>query len=203
MIETNCLICKKLIKTVLSRIKKGQDKYCSRDCYRKSRLGDTPWNKGKRVAFETCLDCGKVRYHQGKKGLQRCRNCFSKSMKGIRPEKAIQAAIKANRGNSYRKGKKLTEESKRKISENRKGQMMGKENHKWKGDKVGYNALHTWLHRVLGQPKKCDSCETDGLTEHKIHWANKSKMYKREISDWTRLCAKCHYHFDRNVGLYG
>jgi len=29
-----------------------------------------------------------------------------------------------------------------------------------------------------------------------IQWANKDHKYKRDISDWMRLCAKCHTHYD-------
>ena len=36
-------------------------------------------------------------------------------------------------------------------------------NHKlWKGDKVGYDALHTWLYRELGKPDTCEFCEKIG-----------------------------------------
>lgn len=45
-ILTNCLICNKQIKTIPSRIKKGQDKYCSRAHFHKSRRGISSWNKG-------------------------------------------------------------------------------------------------------------------------------------------------------------
>lgn len=69
-------------------------------------------------------------------------------------------------------------------------------NHKWKGDKVGYRALHYWVERQLGKPKKCEFC----LTEKAIfHWANKSGSYLRDKSDWLRLCAKCHKEYDFKV----
>lgn len=47
-IFTNCLICNKKIKTIPSRIKKGQDKYCSREHFHQSRRGVPSWNKGKK-----------------------------------------------------------------------------------------------------------------------------------------------------------
>lgn len=72
------------------------------------------------------------------------------------------------------------------------------ENHaRWKGDKVGYMALHTWVSRVLGKPDTCVSCKRSGLSGKMIHWANKSRKYKRAKEDWIRLCAKCHYAYDR------
>ena len=71
-------------------------------------------------------------------------------------------------------------------------------NHKlWKGDRVGYDALHSWLYRKLGSPNICEHCKKIELNSRKIHWANKSGKYRRELSDWLRLCAKCHYHYDR------
>lgn len=65
----------------------------------------------------------------------------------------------------------------------------------WKGAMVSYRALHHWVQRELGTPIQCESCETTG-TGHKMHWANISGDYKKEISDWLRLCPKCHGEFD-------
>lgn len=64
----------------------------------------------------------------------------------------------------------------------------------WKGDKVGYYALHIWLKRELGRPDKCSNCKK----KCKPDWANKSHEYKRDLDDWFALCKKCHYHYDRN-----
>jgi hypothetical protein len=67
--------------------------------------------------------------------------------------------------------------------------------YQWKGDKVGYRALHEWVERRLGKPMCCDFC---GVTSKKrYHWANKSRNYKREITDWIRLCPKCHANYDK------
>lgn len=69
--------------------------------------------------------------------------------------------------------------------------------HRWKGDSVGYDALHRWVAKKLGKPNTCEKCHQSGFNRYQIHWANKSRTYKRELSDWLRLCAKCHYHYDR------
>lgn len=66
----------------------------------------------------------------------------------------------------------------------------------WKGDSVGYCALHSWVSRKLGKPKKCFNCERDNLETYNIHWANISGNYKRNLGDWVRLCAKCHKNYD-------
>ncbi len=71
----------------------------------------------------------------------------------------------------------------------------GENNPAWKGDKVGYRALHHWVNRRLGKPMCCDSCGCTSLKRY--HWANKSGKYKREITDWIRLCPKCHGQYDK------
>lgn len=77
--------------------------------------------------------------------------------------------------------------------------MSGKNNHGWKGDNVGYVALHEWVRKVKGLPDTCEYCKISGLKSRKINWANKSKQYKREASDWIRLCIKCHRQYDHNL----
>jgi hypothetical protein len=74
----------------------------------------------------------------------------------------------------------------------------GSKNHNWKGNSVGYRCLHLWVERRLGKPKCCDECGELGLKRY--HWANKSGKYKREITDWLRLCPKCHKKYDREGG---
>ena len=69
--------------------------------------------------------------------------------------------------------------------------------HCWKGDKVGYSAMHDWIIRQKGRPKICEHCGT--TTAKKFEWANVSGEYKREISDWIRLCTKCHIAFDGSI----
>ena len=66
----------------------------------------------------------------------------------------------------------------------------------WKGKDVGYVGLHTWVARYLGKPTTCEHCGKTNLTGHSIHWANKSQKYLRDLSDWIRLCVKCHSEYD-------
>lgn len=74
---------------------------------------------------------------------------------------------------------------------------IGKLNNKWKGNDIchkGNKSLHQWVKRQLGSPNKCEHC---GTTQKRMyHWANKSHEYKRELSDWIRLCVPCHKKFD-------
>lgn len=65
----------------------------------------------------------------------------------------------------------------------------------WKGEKVGKQALHDWVIAKLGKPNRCDDCGT--IKAKKFEWANVSQKYKRELTDWKRLCSKCHAKYDR------
>jgi hypothetical protein len=105
-----------------------------------------------------------------------------------------------------KKGSKHSMESIEKIRQARKGHggrkgennsMWGRKGERspnWKGDAVGYSGLHMWMVATFGQPTECDHC---GTTEAKRYdWANISKTYKRDRSDWLRLCASCHFKYD-------
>lgn len=70
----------------------------------------------------------------------------------------------------------------------------GENNPAWKGDDVGYFALHEWVKRTLGTPQKCEHCET--VSAKRFEWANISRKYKRDVKDWKRLCSKCHAKYD-------
>lgn len=74
---------------------------------------------------------------------------------------------------------------------------LGNNNVNWKGDDVGYFALHSWVKRHLGRPNKCQHCGLESNNPNMIQWANKSWEYKRTVNDWLRLCAKCHSSYDR------
>lgn len=80
-----------------------------------------------------------------------------------------------------------------------KGKDMRELSGNWKGEEVGYGALHDWVRRRLGRPNKCSVCGLVSDKPQMIHWANMSREYKRNLEDWVRLCAKCHKYFDREV----
>ena len=88
-------------------------------------------------------------------------------------------------------GRKHSELAKHKISEANQNE----KHPQWKGDRVGYLALHQWIARKLGNPKKCEHCET--TTAKRYDWANVSGDYKRDLTDWIRLCRKCHIQYDK------
>ncbi len=118
-------------------------------------------------------------------------------------------------------GRKHSQESKEKMSASRLGRPAwnkglkgfrsgekrpnvlpkGPDNGSWKGDSVGYRGLHIWVQLVLGKPDTCVLCKKKG-TGHAMHWANISGEYKRLVSDWVRLCPKCHKEFDMETIAY-
>jgi hypothetical protein len=68
-------------------------------------------------------------------------------------------------------------------------------NPKWKGNKVGYFGLHSWVQRKLGIAKKCSNCNSI----KNVQWANISRKYKRDLFDWKQLCSRCHKDFDAKI----
>lgn len=97
-----------------------------------------------------------------------------------------------------KKGTKLSEEHRKKLCGPRPS-TSGEKNHQWKGDKVGYAGVHIWIRKTLGTPSTCEGCGKSGLMGKKIHWANKSGGYLREVTDWMRLCVSCHRKHDLSV----
>lgn len=70
--------------------------------------------------------------------------------------------------------------------------VMAEENPNWKGNNVGYTALHSWIKRRLPKPALCNCCEKELPRD----LANISQEYKRTTSDWEWLCRKCHMKKD-------
>ncbi len=64
----------------------------------------------------------------------------------------------------------------------------------FKGDQVGYDALHDWVKRYKGKAEICEDCES---TDN-VQWANISWEYKRELDDWSAKCYHCHRKYDMN-----
>ena len=66
---------------------------------------------------------------------------------------------------------------------------------------ITYWGIHAWVNRELGKIDTCQFCGKSGLKAQQINWANKSGFYKREKTDWLRLCVKCHRHYDKERRL--
>ena len=66
--------------------------------------------------------------------------------------------------------------------------------HNWRGKDASYAAKHIWINNHYGRPSFCEICKL--TRKEKYEWANISGLYKRNISDWKRLCQECHKKFD-------
>jgi hypothetical protein len=81
-----------------------------------------------------------------------------------------------------------TKETREKISKSRLGEL----NPIWKGDEVGYDALHAWVRRRLPKPKLCQRCNLVKPRD----LANVTGNYTRDFENWQYLCRKCHMATD-------
>lgn len=62
------------------------------------------------------------------------------------------------------------------------------------GMEMTYSSVHTWVRRVAGKPSYCEICKSSN--KDRYDWSNISGKYLRDLSDWQRLCRKCHIDFD-------
>lgn len=63
--------------------------------------------------------------------------------------------------------------------------------HNWKGDDVGYTALHEWVSKKISKPVFCPKCKK----KRKLELSNKG-IYNRDLKNWEWLCRKCHINKD-------
>lgn len=129
---------------------------------------------------KSCKECNKEFFVPPSKNKVYfcCRKCYSISMRG---KPTWNSGLKG-----FRLGKRPE----------MKGRLAQEKNPLWKGDDVGYRALHRWVEHQLGKPNKCSDCGKIGYG-HEMHWANISRNYQRITTDWRRLCTKCHKAYDR------
>lgn len=95
-------------------------------------------------------------------------------------------------------GRSHTPEARARISEALKGNTngpAGEDHHNWRGDQVGYFALHEWITRHHGRPCECEACGTTDPSK-RYEWANVSGEYRRDRADFRRLCKRCHNDMD-------
>lgn len=67
-------------------------------------------------------------------------------------------------------------------------------NPRWKGDSVGYGALHGWVRKQKGRANRCSM--KDNTCSNKFEWSNISKNYTRDLNDFRPLCASHHRRLD-------
>lgn len=105
--------------------------------------------------------------------------------------------IKIQNPPNYWLGKSRDDVTKEKIKLTlKRANRINERNANWKGDAVGKGALHQWVARRLGKPSFCEYCKRDDFVPHFYNWANISHDYKRDLSDWIRLCNSCNQRYD-------
>jgi len=121
-------------------------------------------------------------WNKGKKGVQIAWN------KGLPKEQ--QPCYKKP---SWNKGKKdwMSDKQKNIIRE----KCSGKNQWQWKGNKVGYRALHNWIRSHKPKSLYCEKC---GKVTDKLDASSIDHTYERDISKWRWLCRKCHKQGDKN-----
>lgn len=75
---------------------------------------------------------------------------------------------------------------------------LNEKNPQWKGDKVGYTAIHDWVKYRLTKPALCECCGEVPPRD----LANISGEYKRDLSDWEWLCRRCHMRKDGRLASF-
>lgn len=118
--------------------------------------------------------------------MANCKNCLSKIENHGKLYCSISCAAKD------RKPRKHTEESKRKIGIGNKGEKNGQ----WKGDSVGYAAIHDYIKYYKPKPEACESC---GRNVSLLDLANISQEYRRDLDDWEYICRSCHMNKDGRI----
>ena len=77
----------------------------------------------------------------------------------------------------------------------------------WKGDEVGYHALHRWVERRKVRTGICSECgaqpEPMGRRRVGTEFANVSGEYRRDLADYVELCVPCHRRQDGNGLIHG
>ncbi len=83
-----------------------------------------------------------------------------------------------------------TKKHNKNISLNR----LDNKNPNWKGNKVGYTALHGYINRNYKKPLLCENCKK--VKPYDL--ANKG-IYDRNIKNWEWLCRRCHMIKDGRI----
>lgn len=73
--------------------------------------------------------------------------------------------------------------------------MKDEKNPNWKGDSVGYVALHEWVRSRKPKPLSCEICKINKPYD----LANISQEYKRDVNDFEWLCRSCHMTKDKRL----
>ena len=153
------------------------EKKCFR-CQKLKSIND--FYKNKQMAdgyLGKCKDCAKSD-NKISNGIH-SRNCFicGKEFRTTGGEISRNGGLTCSRKCYYSRLKTLLEE-------------------KYGDKKLTVKSVHVWITRKKGQPKFCEFCKS--TTEKQYDWSNISLKYLRNLSDWQRLCRKCHIKYDNH-----
>ncbi len=162
-------------------------KLLGRICVRKGEKRPDLW----RARIGNCLVCSKE-FRAVKDFKERKQKYCSKKCWSVRSPKIKIKCQYCNNDFMEYKNRKVYCNQKCRDS-HYKIRRRGELSHKWKGDLAGYSAVHKQLTVRFGKQKYCDVCWD---SPRFIDWANLSTKYKRDRSDWLRLCRKCHKWLD-------
>jgi hypothetical protein len=148
----------------------------------------------KKLLSLNCKVCGKEYFSRHKTTKYCSWECIRKSPIMVNRWKNSGKRLgESNEGRiAWNRGIPRTQEVKDAVSRANKGVRVNEKAWNWKGDSVGYLALHSWIKRHYGKAIKCEKC---GKIKH-ITWANKTGQYRREREDWMTLCQSCHKLYD-------
>ena len=121
--------------------------------------------------------------------IKKCNFCFKTFDVPPYKKDRFLCSLKCVQKNNI--GIKRSKEHKNSIRESK----LAENNPMWKGDKVGYAALHKWIKSRLPKPKFCQNCKK--ISPYDL--ANISQDYVRDLLDWEWLCRKCHMMGDGRI----
>jgi len=172
--------CGKAFEAKKWRLEQGKDKCCSRVCGYKYMIRSKTHGYTKHKENSGWFKKNNLPWNNGLGGTGICKPNKGSIKGGER--RGVFTEFKSGQ-RSWNKDKKFPERS-------------GEHHPLWKGDDVGYEAIHGWVYRQLGKASSCERC--GALESKRFQWHNKSHLYKRDISDWESLCAKCHANEHKN-----
>lgn len=113
----------------------------------------------------------------------------------------IRTLSEARRGKeSWNKGKKLSEEHKRKLSEAKIGKYIGEKHPNWKGDNIKYGQLHARIRKSKEKLKHCEKCGREKKLQLSFNHSLGNYTFNTEDYEW--LCSECHMGKDgTNIGF--